>query len=91
MFIDRLNSNWLRLTKFEKKIFAASPVVREEPERIKLWREEQKTRLEQKDLEEEKKKDELREQAKKELEDWYKHHEEAIAKTKSSNRWGKIF
>ncbi|KAJ6647264.1 Clathrin light chain [Pseudolycoriella hygida] len=64
----------------------ASPVVREEPERIKLWREEQKTRLEEKDREEEKKKDELREQAKKELEDWYKHHEEAIAKTKSSNR-----
>ncbi|XP_037033150.1 clathrin light chain isoform X5 [Bradysia coprophila] len=64
----------------------ASPVVREEPERIKLWREEQKTRLEQKDLEEEKKKEELKEQARKELEDWYKHHEEAIAKTKSSNR-----
>jgi len=42
--------------------------------------------LEEKDREEEKKKDELREQAKKELEDWYKHHEEAIAKTKSSNR-----
>lgn len=68
------------------KIFPASPVVREEPERIKLWREEQKTRLEEKDREEETKKDELREQAKKELEDWYKHHEEAIAKTKSSNR-----
>lgn len=67
-------------------MFTASPVVREEPERIKLWREEQKTRLEQKDLEEEKKKEELREQARKELEDWYKHHEEAIAKTKSSNR-----
>ncbi|KAG4071856.1 hypothetical protein HA402_006017 [Bradysia odoriphaga] len=64
----------------------ASPVVREEPERIKLWREEQKTRLEQKDLEEEKKKEELKEQARKELEDWYKHHEEAIAKTKSANR-----
>ncbi|XP_037033149.1 clathrin light chain isoform X4 [Bradysia coprophila] len=65
---------------------STSPVVREEPERIKLWREEQKTRLEQKDLEEEKKKEELKEQARKELEDWYKHHEEAIAKTKSSNR-----
>lgn len=70
----------------KKSSFTASPVVREEPERIKLWREEQKTRLEEKDREEEKKKDELREQAKKELEDWYKHHEEAIAKTKSSNR-----
>lgn len=60
--------------------------VREEPEKIKKWREEQKTRLEEKDREEEKKKEELREQAKKELEDWYKHHEETISKTKASNR-----
>jgi len=60
--------------------------VREEPERIRKWREEQKQRLEEKDREEEKKKLELREQAKKELEDWYKHHEETISKTKASNR-----
>ena len=60
--------------------------MNEEPEKIKKWREEQKARLEQKDLEEERKKEELREQARKELEDWYKHHEEAIAKTKASNR-----
>lgn len=60
--------------------------VREEPEKIKKWREEQKARLEEKDKEEEKKKQELREQAKKELEDWYKHHEETISKTKASNR-----
>lgn len=60
--------------------------LHEEPEKIKKWREEQQTRLEQKDVEEEKKKEELREQAKKELEDWYKHHEDAISKTKSSNR-----
>lgn len=38
------------------------------------------------DKEEEKKKEELREIAKKELEDWYKHHEEQIAKTKAANR-----
>lgn len=65
---------------------AVNPPVREEPEKIKIWREEQKTRLEEKDREEEKKKLELREQAKKELEDWYKHHEESISKTKASNR-----
>ncbi|XP_058837500.1 clathrin light chain isoform X3 [Topomyia yanbarensis] len=60
--------------------------VTEEPERIRKWREEQKTRLEEKDREEERKKEELREQARKELEDWYKHHEEAISKTKAANR-----
>lgn len=38
------------------------------------------------DAEEEKKKQELREIAKKELEDWYKNHEETIAKTKAANR-----
>ncbi|XP_015834774.1 clathrin light chain isoform X5 [Tribolium castaneum] len=60
--------------------------VREEPEKIKKWREEQIKRLEEKDAEEEKKKLELREIARKELEEWYKNHEEAIAKTKAANR-----
>ncbi|XP_053690311.1 clathrin light chain [Sabethes cyaneus] len=60
--------------------------VTEEPEKIRKWREEQKARLEEKDREEERKKEELREQARKELEDWYKHHEEAISKTKAANR-----
>lgn len=60
--------------------------VTEEPEKIRKWREDQKTRLEEKDREEERKKEELREQARKELEDWYKHHEEAISKTKAANR-----
>lgn len=60
--------------------------VTEEPERIRKWREEQKARLEEKDREEERKREELREQARKELEDWYKHHDEAISKTKAANR-----
>lgn len=62
------------------------PIVKEEPEKIRKWREEQKKRLEEKDANEEKRKEELREQAKKELEEWYKHHEEQIAKTKAANR-----
>ncbi|XP_011330591.1 clathrin light chain isoform X1 [Ooceraea biroi] len=60
--------------------------VKEEPEKIKKWREEQKARLEEKDAEEEKKREEWREAAKKELEEWYKHHAEAINKTKTTNR-----
>ncbi|XP_039313606.1 clathrin light chain isoform X2 [Solenopsis invicta] len=62
------------------------PPVKEEPEKIKKWREEQKARLEEKDAEEEKKREEWREAAKKELEEWYKHHAEAINKTKTTNR-----
>lgn len=65
---------------------AAAPPVKEEPEKIWKWREEQKTRLEEKDAEEEKKKEEWREAARKELEEWYKHHAEAISKTKTTNR-----
>lgn len=38
------------------------------------------------DADEEKKKDELRLVAKKELEEWYKIHKEQIAKTKDVNR-----
>ncbi|XP_053669136.1 clathrin light chain [Anopheles marshallii] len=66
--------------------FTVPKQVTEEPEKIRKWREDQKARLEEKDREEERKKDELREQARKELEDWYKHHEETISKTKASNR-----
>ncbi|XP_069696384.1 clathrin light chain-like isoform X4 [Periplaneta americana] len=77
-------------TEAQPKLFASSaptrPVTREEPEKIKKWREEQKKRLEEKDANEEKRKDELREGAKKELDEWYRHHEEQIAKTKTANR-----
>ncbi|XP_050096997.1 clathrin light chain isoform X4 [Anopheles aquasalis] len=66
--------------------FTVPKQVTEEPEKIRKWREDQKARLEEKDREEERKKDELREQARKELEDWYKHHDEAISKTKAANR-----
>lgn len=38
------------------------------------------------DANEEKKKEEWREAAKKELEEWYRHHEDLIAKTKAANR-----
>lgn len=60
--------------------------VREEAEKIKKWREEQKTRLEEKDANEEKKRIEWQEAAKKELEEWYRHHDDLIAKTRSANR-----
>ena len=38
------------------------------------------------DEEEERKKKEMKEAARKELEDWYKHHKETIEKTRSANR-----
>ncbi|XP_043198275.1 clathrin light chain-like isoform X2 [Amphibalanus amphitrite] len=63
-----------------------TPVPRIEPEKIRRWREEQKARLEEKDEEEERKKAEWREAAKKELEDWYKQHEESVSKTRAANR-----
>jgi len=61
-------------------------MMREEPEVIKKWKAEQEEKLRVKDADEEKKMDELREQAKQELQDWYKHYEEQLEKTKETNR-----
>jgi hypothetical protein len=40
------------------------------------------------DANEEKRKEELQEGARKELAEWYRHHEEQIGKTKTANRYG---
>ena len=56
------------------------------PEKIRKWRELQQSRLEEKDAAEVKAREVLRKHAEKELEDWYKRHEETIAKTKALNR-----
>ncbi|KAG1666740.1 Clathrin light chain A [Nymphon striatum] len=60
--------------------------VKEEPEKLKLWREKQQEMLEQKDEEEEKKKNELRDGAKKELDEWYSRYNDQIEKSKVNNR-----
>lgn len=57
-----------------------------EPEKIKKWREEQKARLALKDAEEDQKKKEWKEAAKKELEDWYKNRQEQLTKTHANNK-----
>jgi clathrin light chain A len=60
--------------------------MRQEPEKIRLWREEQAERLAKKDAESEKKKAEWREAARQELEDWYRHRDEQVDKSKKLNR-----
>ncbi|XP_060066822.1 clathrin light chain A-like isoform X1 [Ylistrum balloti] len=67
-------------------IIAQQDRERSEPEKIRIWREEQVLKLEAKDKEEEKKQQEMREGAKKELDDWYKHNQEQLEKTKENNR-----
>ncbi|VDN60712.1 unnamed protein product [Dracunculus medinensis] len=62
----------------------SSPKI--EPEKIKKWREDQKEVLERKDAEEEKKKNEMRATAKKEMSDWYNQREDRLVKTKMLNR-----
>lgn len=61
-------------------------VLTKEPEQITRWREEQRTRLSTKDAEEDAKKKEMMETAKKELDDWYKNREEQLAKTIANNK-----
>lgn len=67
-------------------IFLVQPPSADVPDKIRKWREAQQTRLEDKDEAEEKAKEVLRKQAEKELNDWYKRHEETIAKTKTLNK-----
>lgn len=59
---------------------------REEPEKIKKWREDQQKSLQEKDKEEALKKEELQGAAKRELEDWYARYKEQIEKSKQTNR-----
>ena len=57
-----------------------------EPETILKWREEFTSRIEKKDSEEEQKRKDMREQAKKELDDFYKQRLEQLERTKGQNR-----
>ncbi|VDP00623.1 unnamed protein product [Soboliphyme baturini] len=65
---------------------AAPEVVREVPKKILKWKEEQKSRLESKDAKEEAEKQKWREQAKAELEEWYKTRADQLEAVKKSNR-----
>merc|ERR1712141_618390 len=57
---------------------------REDPEVIKLWKENQIKMLQEKD------KEALKKQAKTELEDWYKQHSEQLSKLQAANRAASI-
>lgn len=57
-----------------------------EPETTRKWREEFSSRISKKDLEEETKRKEMREQAKKELDDFYKQRAEHMERSKEQNR-----
>lgn len=67
-------------------VMMMSSVPRIEPETIRAWRAENEKRLAEKDAKEEEMLNQLREQAKKELSDWYKHYKDQVEKTKSANR-----
>ncbi|CAM2718790.1 unnamed protein product [Rotaria socialis] len=57
-----------------------------EPEKIRKWREEFSARISKKDTEEEIKHKEMQEQARKELDDFYKQRTEQLERTKGQNR-----
>jgi len=68
------------------KQFSAMTMSKPEPECITRWKVEQEERLRTKDEEEDRKREDLRQQAQQELQDWYKHYEEQLGKTKAANR-----
>ncbi|KAG9486544.1 hypothetical protein GDO78_006750 [Eleutherodactylus coqui] len=57
-----------------------------EPESIRKWREEQRSRLEVLDANSKKQESEWKEKAAKELEEWYARQDELLQKTKANNR-----
>ncbi|XP_034546365.1 clathrin light chain B [Notolabrus celidotus] len=61
-------------------------IQRQEPESLRKWREEQKTRLEALDTASKAAEAEWKEKAKKELEDWHVHQSEQMEKNKANNR-----
>ncbi|XP_033948549.1 clathrin light chain B isoform X3 [Pseudochaenichthys georgianus] len=61
-------------------------IQRQEPESLRKWREEQKTRLEALDLASKTAEAEWKEKAKRELEDWHVHQSEQMEKNKTNNR-----
>lgn len=59
---------------------------RNEPEKIRKWRDEFSSRITKKDTDEEVKRKDMREQAKKELDDFYKQRVEQMERRKEENR-----
>ena len=57
-----------------------------EPEKVRKWREEFSARISKKDAEEETKREEMRQQARKELDDFYRQRTEQLERTKGENR-----
>ncbi|XP_056374252.1 clathrin light chain A isoform X3 [Hyla sarda] len=57
-----------------------------EPESIRKWREEQRSRLEVLDANSKKQESEWKEKASKELDEWYARQDELLQKTKANNR-----
>ncbi|CAF0785084.1 unnamed protein product [Brachionus calyciflorus] len=86
------SSDWEVVDKIEEKpsdLYSAISSVDKltnEPETMKIWREEQKKRLETKDAEEELKRKEWKETARKELDDWYKNRKEQLEKKHADNK-----
>ena len=85
---DGLSNGVSELTVNDNKplIFSQPIIPIEEPESIKKWREDHKKALEEKDENEKIKINELKEQGKQELEDWYSRYADQLAKAKQQNR-----
>lgn len=70
----------------EKPLISQPIIPAEEPESIKKWRDDHRQALQAKDAEEEQKIVELKDQGKKELDEWYARYSEQLQKAKQQNR-----
>jgi len=73
-------------TKTPSPAFVMPPRPKEEPETIRLWREQQSKLLEEKDAKEAEMMTKMKNEAEQELKDWYKRYQDNLDKTKKTNR-----
>lgn len=90
LFSTNQSSNNEMPTDAYAAVFKADKLA-QEPEKIKRWREEQKLRISTKDAEEEKVKQQWRDVAKKDLDEWFKQRKEQLAKTHADNKYLALF
>jgi hypothetical protein len=90
LFSTNQSSNNEMPTDAYAAVFKADKLA-QEPEKIKRWREEQKLRISTKDAEEEKVKQQWRDVAKKDLDEWFKQRKEQLAKTHADNKYFAFF
>lgn len=84
--VNGISENGIEETNSKSPVNLNGQPPQPEPEKIRIWREEHQKLLKIKDENEAEKELDLKDQAKKELEDWYQRYKQQLSKSKQINR-----